>query len=236
MTRLRIEFCGEYTTLEPGGQFVIGREGDLEIDDNPYLHRRFLVVAHEHDFWWLINEGTRLSATVSAASGTQAWLAAGSRIPLVFGDTTVVFSAGPVTYEFSVLIDAPAFSSGASVSDGPPTITNDATLGDMPLTASQRALIVALAEPLLAREGTGQSRIPSSAQAAARLGWSITKFNRKLDNVCDKYDRIGVTGLRGGDGQVALNRKARLVEYAMATRTITKADLPLLDAPPDAEG
>ena len=99
----------------------------------------------------------------------------------------------------------------------------------MTLTPSQKQLIVALAEPLLRREGTSVSAIPSSKDAAARLGWELTRFNRKLDNVCDKLDRRGVRGLRGGPGQLAVNRRARLVEHAVAARMVTPADLQLLD-------
>lgn len=64
----------------------------------------------------------------------------------------------------------------------------------MVFTDSQKALIVALAEPMLRRDGTGFSAIPSSADAARTLGWALTRFNRKLDNVCDKLDRVGVAG------------------------------------------
>lgn len=87
---------------------------------------------------------------------------------------------------------------------------------------------------MLRREGTGLSEIPSSADAARRLGWATTRFNRKLDNVCEKLDRIGVKGLRGGPGLLATNRRARLVEYAVASRLVTPADLPLLDLKDDA--
>ena len=79
----------------------------------------------------------------------------------------------------------------------------------------------------------GASQLPSSAAAAARLGWPLTTFNRKLDNVCEKLDRIGVKGLRGGPGALATNRRARLVEYAVASRLVTADDLPLLDLTDD---
>ena len=65
----------------------------------------------------------------------------------------------------------------------------------------------------------------------------MTTFNRKLDNVCEKLDKIGVDGLRGGRGKLATNRRARLVEYAVATRLVSVDDLALLDdavAPGDA--
>ena len=96
-----------------------------------------------------------------------------------------------------------------------------------------RQLVLALAEPMLRREGTSLVEIPSSQAAADRLGWATTRFNRKLDNVCDKLDRMGVKGLRGGPGALATNRRARLVEYAVASRLVTPEDLPLLDLPDD---
>ncbi|MEP6843532.1 MAG: hypothetical protein ABJA11_08420, partial [Pseudolysinimonas sp.] len=67
-------------------------------------------------------------------------------------------------------------------------------------------------------------------------GWTLTAFNRKLDNVCDKLDRIGVTGLRGGRDNLATNRRLRLVEYAIATRLVTRDDLAVLELlPPPGE-
>jgi len=90
--------------------------------------------------------------------------------------------------------------------------------------------VVALAEGVLRQAVPGRGAIPSSADAALRLGWTITAFNRKLDNVCDKLDRLGVDGLRGGRGKLATNRRARLVEYAVATRLVGLGDLDLLEA------
>ena len=57
-----VEYCGERTALDADRRFFIGREADLSIDDNPYLHRRFLVVHNENGLWWLTNLGTHLSA------------------------------------------------------------------------------------------------------------------------------------------------------------------------------
>ena len=111
----------------------------------------------------------------------------------------------------------------------------ETTIGPVVFTPSQKAVIVALAEPILRRGGTGFSTVPSSADAAKRLGWPITRFNRKLDNVCDKLDRVGVAGLRGGGGKLATNRRARLVEHAVTSHLVTPEDLPLLDQGVDEE-
>ena len=75
----------------------------------------------------------------------------------------------------------------------------------------------------------GTSQIPSSAAAAERLGWTLTRFNRKLDNVCQKLADAGTRGLHGGVGKLATNRKARLVEHALSTKLVTEGDLALLD-------
>ncbi|MGA1836537.1 hypothetical protein VD659_06350 [Herbiconiux sp. 11R-BC] len=229
-TSASVEFIGEWYPLDPETPFDIGRDADLDIDDNQYLHRRFLQISFVDGLWWLANVGSRLSATVSDPSGTmQAWLAPGARLPIVFGLTTVVFTAGPTSYEFTVHTSTPAFIDSSPV----PSAGGATTVGAVTFTASQKLLILALAEPMLKREGTGTSEIPSSAAAAERLGWALSRFNRKLDNVCDKLSRAGVDGLRGGVGALATNRRARLVEHAVLSRLVTKADLPMLDEPHD---
>lgn len=228
---LHIEYCGEWFTVAPGDTFSMGREADLSIDDNPFLHRRLLEIVDNEGLWMLRNVGSRLAVTVSDGAGRlQSWLAPGARLPLVFGRTTVVFTAGPTTYEVTIYVAEPVFSESH-----PPAGEGTTTIGDVTLTVSQKQLIVALAESLLKRDGSGLGEIPTSARAAARLGWSVTRFNRKLDNVCDKFDRLGVQGLRGGVRSYATNRRIRLVEYAIASRLVTRADLPLLDLPTEDE-
>ncbi|WP_403023765.1 hypothetical protein [Salinibacterium sp. GXW1014] len=223
---LRVEFCGEWYDIAPGSDFHVGRESDLVIDDNPYLHRRFLRIHEDFGLWWLSNVGTLLSATVTDASGqVQAWLAPGARLPIVFPQLSVLFSAGSTTYEFSVHGPSDYFDTSSAIAGS----GGSTTIAPVPLTSSQRLLVVALAEQVLRQSSPGRGEIPSSAEAAARLHWSITTFNRKLDNVCEKLDKVGVAGLRGGRGKLATNRRQRLVEYAVATRLVSADDLYLLD-------
>ena len=226
MKPLKIEFCGEWYTTLPGSDFSIGRESDLTIDDTPYLHRTFLRLYHEFGMWWLANVGNLLSATVSDSTGTvQAWLAPGAKLPIVFQKMYVMFSAGSTTYDFTIHAEEDYFNTSvpASSSGGTTTIL------PVTLTTSQRLMVVALAEKVLTQSVPGRGSIPTSADAAARLGWSMTTFNRKLDNVCDKLDKIGVVGLRGGRGKLATNRRARLVEYAIAIHLVSVDDVVLLD-------
>ena len=96
------------------------------------------------------------------------------------------------------------------------------------MTHDQRLLILALAESGLGSAGDCSAVLPTSSQAAKRLGRTTTKFNRKLDNVCDKLSELGVRGLQGDLGALASNRCARLVEYVLAVRLVTRDDLELL--------
>lgn len=231
---IRVEFCGESYELDPAVPFVIGRDGDLAIDDNPYLHRRFLEIGQEGSLWWLSNTGAQLTATVADSGGLlQAWLAPAARLPLVFERTVVWFTAGPTTYEFDILVGDPPFPPAVPDDDPKTQVTGLTTVGRMAFTPDQKRLMVALCEPVLRRGDRGAGAVPSSAVAARRLGWSLTKFNRKLDNVCDKLARSGIRGLHGGPGQLATNRRARLVEYALAARLVDRADLELLSRPPE---
>jgi hypothetical protein len=225
---LRVEFAGEWYSLEPCQVFVIGREGDLQVDNNPYLHRSFLRLQRGSGMWWLINDGGRLAATLSDVDGrAQSWLAPGAHVPIVFPHMCLTFSAGSTTYEVHLFCGGAPFL----VTREPlATVSDDSTIGAVPLTPSQKLLILSLAETRLRRIGSGAVEVPSSSDAAARLGWSMTRFTRKLDNVCDKFDRIGVEGLRGGSDGYAVNRRVRLVEYAVTSLVVVAADLPLLDA------
>jgi len=225
---LVVDYCGELHSVPDASSFSIGREGDLSVDDNQFLHRRFLVLHQTGGIWALSNVGTQLTATVTDESGRmEAFLAPGAWLPLVFGTTSVTFTAGPTSYSFNITNSDPPF---AAV---PVTVVDDGntTIGATQLTPDQRRLIVALAEPRLRGDGKASVVLPSSSDAAARLGWTVTRFNRKLDNVCQKLERLGVRGLHGGPDRLASNRRSRLVEYAVATRLVSRDDLVLLDQP-----
>lgn len=226
----QVEFCGELYEVRADRPVVIGRDGDVAIDDNRYLHRRFLEVGGDGSLWWLSNVGSLLTATVSDEAGLlQAWLAPGARLPLVFQKTVVLFSAGPTTYEVNILLDEAPFVPVAMAASE----VGSTTIGRVSFTPDQQRLVLALCEPVLRGGTRGAGTIPSSAAAAARLGWTLTRFNRKLDNVCEKLSRAGIRGLHGAPDRLATSRRARLVEYALAARLVTTDDLALLVPPSD---
>jgi hypothetical protein len=220
-----VEFAGSRTVVEEL-PFTIGRRAHLVIDDNPFLHRVFLSLGRRGDLWVLSNVGDRLTATGSDRAGRlEAFLAPGAVLPLVFEETVVRFAAGPTNYELSIHIPGNRHDLDPRVGHA----FGETTIGRVDMTRDQRLLIVALAEPALRGDGRSATALPSSSQAARRLGWTTTKFNRKLDNVCQKLAAMGVRGLHGGPGMLASNRRARLVEYALAVRLVSRRDLVELD-------
>ena len=228
---LTIDYAGEIVELDPDDDsFVIGRDGDLVIDDNPYLHRRFLEITHSGGVWMLANVGSQISATVNdPSSAVHAWLAPGGQVPIVHGETKISFSAGPTAYEVILMLDAPPEISGSidAVVDG------TATLGRIELTHDQKLMLVVLSESALRNGMSGMGDIPSAAAAAARIGWTRKRFEKKIDNVCDRLSTAGVRGLKGDLGNQAVSRRVRLVEYAVTTRLVAPEDLHMLD---DAAG
>lgn len=221
-----IEYCGEFTPVPQHG-LTIGRAGDLVLDeDNRFLHRVVIRLAELDGLWFLQNVGRHL-AVDAADQERRLEVVLGPRasLPLTTPRTTVRVSAGSTRYEFEVLVPIPAGRVPAPTRQP----CGDHTLGHLPLTPEQKLLIVALAEPTL-RDGRAASLVlPTSAEAAQRLGWTITKFNRKLDNVCAKLSRHGVRGLHGDIANLAFRRRSRLVDYCVRTQLVTVADLITLD-------
>ncbi len=123
-SKVTVVFCGEEYSVSPETGLTIGRTGDVEVDDNPYLHRTFLVVSFENGFWWISNTGSTLTATVADEQGLfQAWLNPGAKIPLAMKKLIVWFTAGPTTYDFEIHVASPAFRSvtADAPADVPPT-------------------------------------------------------------------------------------------------------------------
>ncbi len=230
---LTIDFAGEVHRPDGATPFVIGRDGDLAIADNPYLHRRFLEFRREGDLWWIANVGSQTNATLNdLGSPVHAQLAPGGRLPVAVGVTVIRFTAGPTEYEIEVsLTGADDVAIGVPIDD-----EGTETVHHPRLTDDQRLMLVVLAESALRHGMAGMADIPSAATGARRIGWSQKRFEKKIDNVCDRLAAMGVRGLKGELGNQAVSRRARLVEFALSTRLVTVDDLQMLDAvdPTDA--
>jgi hypothetical protein len=232
--RLRVEYCGEVRTIETSDELTFGRAGDLRIDDNRHLHRVLGRLWARGDQWWLSNEGSSISIQIADAdSRSNVVLAPGSEIALSFPNSIVRFRAGITDYELTLRVpdrEDEEEDDGEELWDD--EFTDTVALGDVVLTDEQRLLLLALAEPTL-RDPHVKQDLPANRAVARRLGWSITKFNRKLDNLCNRFAKLGVGGLRGSIDQLATDRRRRLIDHAIDSGLITVDQLDRLPPEPD---
>lgn len=228
MTVLQIDFIGEVHRVVPGSDFSFGRDADLVIDTNRHLHRRLGLFRFSEAGWCLHNTGSAIVLEVcDKLSFSRLTIAPGASAPIAFASSQVRFQAGRSRYEFDIDVDLALATAGLTdlTDRGAPTVT----ASNVPLNDEQRLLLTALAEPLLAAGRVGLTDLPTNRGVADQLGWTITKFNRKLDALCTKFTKLGVPGLKGDQGSLASSRRERLIDHVVTVGIITKRDLGLLD-------
>jgi len=221
--RLYVDFCGEDHVVEPPAELTFGRDATLVIDDNPWLHRRLGRFVHRHGAWWLENTGRNTVLTLADRNGSSAaTVAPGAAAAVIHGEFSCAFTAGPHRYELEGSLEGHEWVT--DVIDDP---EGDRTLewGVVELNDEQHQLLVALCAPLVRRAPGEPPTVPSRKEAAATLGWSLSKFNRKLDHLCSKLGRAGVKGLGGDDATPATQRRLRLAEHALAVGLVEPAEL-----------
>lgn len=219
-TELTVEFLGTELTVHPEQTLTFGRSADLVLDgDNLFLHRVVGRFAWNGAVWILEHLGTR-TRLVLRSGRTVTTVAPGGSAALLSDESTVHCDAGAARYEFAVTIDLVTVERPSPVVHGSRTVE----FGWFDLNDEQFELLVALAS----RYVTGRDdldQLPSNRSIAHRLGWSITKFNRKLDHLCAAAARAGVVGVSGDLGSAASQRRARLVEHAARLGMVTAADV-----------
>lgn len=227
-SQLYLEFCGQELILEPSQSLTFGRCGDLVIDDNPYMHR---VVGRFHNtggVWWLKNRSRRQPVELKDVSGpSSVVLAPGRSVSVLYGEFTCRFSAGPTPYEISGALESYEWEKdifGTDVVDAVETVD----WGRVELNDDQRLLLTVLCEQYLVDPAAIDAPVIPNRVAAYRLGWSITKFNRKLDHLCEKLQRAGVSGVRGDVGGNAMDRRRRLVDHALTSALVDIDDLVMI--------
>lgn len=222
--RLIVEHLGEERIVDTDSELTFGRSAELVVDVNPYLHRVLGRFRHDGRNWWLDNVGSVIALTVlSAEDLSSATVGPGSSVSLVHAASSVGFSAGPAAYELEMTLEdvERRFDLGAvGDPDGPPVTLE---WGRVELNPDQVDLLMVLCEVRLARPSDRWAPIPSNRACAAELGWTLAKFNRKLDHLCERLQRAGVRGLHGDLGLSALDRRRLLVEHVGCSGLLDEA-------------
>ena len=227
--KLYLEFCGEDHTLSPGESLSFGRSADLIIDENPYMHRVLGRFVQRGDHWCIQNLARSINFTVKDSSGpSSAIVAPNSTAAVLHGEFTCGFFAGPTRYELSGALEEFELVTDLLGNDGA-NGTRTMDWGRVELNEDQHLLLLAMCEHRLLNPQTEQIQPPTNRQGAQRLGWSLTKFNRKLDHLCEKLQRAGITNVHGGLGANAMDRRVHLMEHALQVQLVSVTDLHLID-------
>jgi len=224
MTELQVEFMGEVLAVAAGSSLSFGRDAALVVDGaNPYLHRVLGIFVCVDGAWVLQNVGrhTRLTVQPRPVGGTRLDLAPGEQAPLPFGDLVVRFTAGVAQYE--VVVVQPQ-TGDRSVPRPSPSDTVD--FGAVEVGHEQRQMLAILGRALLTGEGDWPGDMPSNRAVAEELGWTRSKFNRKLDHLCRRLSAQGVPGVVAGPDGIASARRRLLVEHFVLRGAVTVDDLP----------
>lgn len=236
----QVDFIGEVTLLGPEDEFVFGRgaEVDLEIDNNPALHRRLGRLFCRSGMWWLYNEGSRLSITAHDRQSSSALtLASGCEAPVSWQETVIRISTHDASYEILLDLRDAADRTDAEAKSRPPisdlevgnkTVEGATAVG---LEGDDRLLLTVLAENKL-RNPHAPLVLPANKAVAYRLDWTIRKYNRRLDRICFSFSEAGLRGVVGTVSEHAANRRHVLIEHAVRSGEVTVADLALLDEYP----
>ncbi|MEQ8716286.1 MAG: hypothetical protein RIE08_01625 [Acidimicrobiales bacterium] len=225
---LEVTFIDELHPVAESGQLTFGRDGDITVDDaNAYMHRRVGSFVNHDGTWWIRNDGRTIEIVVVTDTGARISLDPGASQALTGTSGLVRFEAGGLTYELEYSLHSPA---------GPPStetaeLTRGETLefGTLRLNDEQRQMLVALAEPQLRDPAAESHEMPTNAEVAHRLGWSLRKFDRKLDYICRRLDEQGVRGVRGRQGVQATDRRRVVIDHVLRTGLIGEDDLSHLD-------
>jgi hypothetical protein len=224
---LYVDFCGEQHKLAEGEELTFGRQARLEIDENPYMHRVLGRFAWRDGYWWLDNVGRSIVLNLhdreSAANST---VAPGHTAAVTYADGAVSFVAGRSRYEIDTALEDAV--DPVEASENPDAGERTLDFGVVDLNEDQRLLLLDLASERLRDPTLPDPPIRPKAESAKRLGWSVSKYNRKLDHLCVKFAKAGITGLQGDSGASASDRRRRLLEHVLAVKLVTADELTLL--------
>lgn len=223
MSSLTVRYQGAETVVRSDEGLSFGREADLIIDSNPYLHRCLGLLSRVEGVWVLANVGSTLSMRVCSSSLAVTDLAPGSSSALTDSAYVVTFSVGRIDYELEI-----ESTEHPQIPVAPEDLAGSETRewGVIPLNFEQRRLLVALSESRL--RGEPSVALPSNKEVMARLGLRRKQFDSRLDHLCRRFSEAGVPGLSGDRGGEAHDRRHRLVDHVVNHRIVTVDDLALL--------
>jgi hypothetical protein len=206
---LTVQFVGE--TYHPTRDLVFGRQAELSLDDNNYLHRQAGRFRLRAETWWLENLGRRLRLTMVSSDGSVIDLRPGASSPLLGDAGEVALTAGPTRYAIEYRLAQSQVSWEDTVDyRGPGADTM--TYGTM-LTPRELDFVVVMAQGRL----TGRlGPLPSHGEIAEIWGVSHKTVDNTLQRLRAKLRKQNITFVQSSE---------TLIDYLVTQGLLTIADL-----------
>lgn len=210
-TNLTVRFVGE--CYRPRANLTFGRDADLVLDDNSYLHRKAGRFRLRSGTWWLENLGSRLRLTMLASDGSLLDLQPGAASPLLGLGGEVSLTAGPTRYQLDYELEADQLTDPDTIGVGERDTGVDTITYGAILTPREMDFVVVMAQGRL----TGRlGPLPSHGEIAAIWGVSHKTVDNTLQRLRSKLRKQQVSYVQSSE---------TLVEYLVTQGLVTKADL-----------
>lgn len=209
VTNLTVRFVGE--TYRPLSDLTFGRDAELCLDNNNYLHRRAGRFRIRSGTWWLENLGSRLRLTMVSSDGSVIHLQPGASNPLLGVGGEVSLTAGPTRYQidYELNSDQITWENTQQVRDeGIDTMTYGTIL-----TPRELDFVIVLARGRLSGR---LEPLPSHGEIAAIWGVSHKTVDNTLQRLRSKLRKKNIGSIQSSE---------TLVEYLVAQGLVTPADL-----------
>ena len=206
---LTVRFLGE--VYQPLRELVFGRDAELALDDNSYLHRQAGRFRCRDTTWWLENLGSRLRLTMVGADGSLIDLQPGGSSPLLGAAGEISLTAGPTRYAIEYQLER---NQARWDDTGPfqPVGADTITFGPL-LTPRELDFVVVMAQGRL----TGRlGPLPTHEQIAETWGVSPKTVDNTLQRLRSKLRSQNVGYVQSSE---------TMVEYLVTQGLVTLADL-----------
>ena len=232
---LRVSFRDFTYTAMPGDEITFGRgtRSTIVIDHRDlHLHRRTGSFRWEGGGWELHNDGDVATLAVDILGGFEAKISPGAH-PLILpkGATGAVRILTPMTYLLA--FTTPPATEPEAVRSTPDDEVEGLTMdprSGLGLTDNEIQMLVAMCEPRLLDPRLPAFTIPATKDICSRLGINAKRAEDLVDAMVTKLAPY-VEGLAGSNDGRAVNRRHRIVAFALETHLITRRDLRMLDSP-----
>lgn len=206
---LTVDFVGE--RYQPTDDLIFGREAELSLDDNTFLHRRAGRFRLRSGTWWLENLGGRLRLTMVSSDGSVIDLQPGASSPLLGVSGEVSLTAGPTRYQIDYQLQRRQMAL-SDTGEGRSTGVDTMTYGTL-LTPRELDFVIILAQGRL----TGRlGPLPSHGEIAEIWGVSHKTVDNTLQRLRAKFRKRDINFIQSTE---------TLVEYLVTQGLVTLADL-----------